>query len=153
MISPSPPHSSKKKPQPPSDSAQLHANYLKNQFARDTSSDDIERSPSLTKKDPNINSQQPLNQLRQHSLYRDQLERKNRETLSKIENYQDEQQIGITRILPVAVDQTTYGTNSTFKRDSLAGMPMGIHEVSQGMDNSYGGKLPSRDITAPVEHQ
>ena len=132
----------------------MHANFLQNQFARDTSSDDIERSPSLTKKDPNLNSgimpipvQGKDYQLRQHSLYRDQLERKNRETLSKIENYQDE--VGITRVLPPAVDQT-YGTNSTFKRDSLV-MPMGIHEVSQGMDSTtYGGGAiqMTRDVSA-----
>lgn len=127
LVSPSPPHQKSNA----ADSAALHANFLQNQFARDTSSDDISRSPSLTKATSQLNNQSLPEQdrLRQHSLIREQLERKNREIVSKIDDYQEE--VGISRVLP---HDQTYGTNSTFKRDSTV-MPHGIHEASQQLES------------------
>ena len=129
------------------DSARMHANFLQNQFARESSSEDLSRSPSLSK---TLYGKDQDYQMRQHSLIREQLERKNRETSSKIDYYQEE--VGISRVVHNGTDPG-YGASSTFKRESHTTMPMGIHElVGSGMIEASmvgGGMAQIRDGNEP----
>lgn len=70
--------------------------------------------------------------------------------MSKIDDYQEE--VGISRVLPGAADQS-YGTNSTFKRESHV-MPVGIHERagSNIIDATMVGTgQPIRELNEPKE--
>lgn len=90
--------------------------------------------------------------MRQHSLIREQLERKNRETISKIDDYQEE--VGINRVMHNGTEPG-YGTSSTFKRDSHVNATMGIHDrPNSGMIDATmvgSGLPPIRDAHEPQE--